>query len=622
MSEKLVDIYRNSPSVENLCKYIKHDLLCDFILVYWFINNGFWFIPIIYDGLIEDSLNDNKNTGWYINEEPNIEPKSDNVPIRHSRLLDIMLIKSKSAGIYLSKINTSSLNTNYKFVIETFIETLALNDLLRRQKLKQEIMLSNISHSIRTPLNGILHMTNSIMTSKTQQKNQLEFLNQSSVALATNIFDIIDMTKLELGKLNINKEVFNLYDMISSIMTLANSLNKSSEVSLDSYIEKSVPEYIYSDQKRIKQILINLLENSLQYTKSGEIYLYVSSTLVSLLHEDSERGNSLINDVNKVYSGEPYYTDLGEMQHLINFAVKDSGIGMGETTRKNLFKPLELVDNSKPHGLSLRISYMLANVLGGKLSLIYSKPTVGSCFEFGLIANEEDQPFYITNTLKSLKNKNIILFDDNTDASPNSNISQFLIKHKVNLTTVSSIDELSILHNDKKLDMIIVKSNRDISEHINKLFPECLYLKFDPNEFKMKIIQAFNSKKSNKAYKILAVEDEQINRIVIEKLLKQLGYNSVDVANNGEEALKLITNNLGYYDLLLIDIRMPIMNGFELANKVKELYDLKELQLPKMIGITAQVVLKDERKPWFKDFVYKPIDIKDLEKTINILLQN
>lgn len=607
MSEKLINIYRNSPSVENLCKYLKHDLLCDFILVYWYVNNGFWFIPIIYDGLIEDALNDNKGLNWYVNEEPT----STNIPIRHSKLTDVMIIKSKSAGILLSKINPSQIDPTYKFTIETFIETMALNDLLRRQKIKQEIMLSNISHSIRTPLNGILHMTNSIINSSVPQKDHLEFLKQSSVALATNIFDIVDMTKLELGKLNINREVFNLYDMIASVITLANQLNKSNTVVLDSYIEKSVPEYICGDQKRIKQILINLLENSLQYTTNGEIYLYVSSTVVSLQNEDSERENSLIANTDELYSSES--------QYLINFVVKDTGSGMDELTQKNLFKPLELIDNSKPHGLSLRISFMLANVLNGKLSLLYSKPSVGSCFEFSLVANEEEQPAVITNTLKSLKNKNIILFDDTND---HTSMSKFLIKYKTNLTVVSSIEELSVLHSDKKVDMVIIKSINEVIENIKQIFPDCLYLIVEPLlefnliEFKIKLIDLFGRKKPPKAFKILVAEDEQINRIVIEKLLKQLGYQKIDLANNGEEALKMIKDNIGYYDVVLIDIRMPLMNGFELANNIKKLYDSNDLQLPRMIGITAQVILKNERKPWFNDFVYKPIDIKDLENMI------
>lgn len=607
MSEKLINIYRNSPSVENLCKYLKHDLLCDFILVYWYVNNGFWFIPIIYDGLIEDALNDNKGLNWYVNEEPT----STNIPIRHSKLTDVMIIKSKSAGILLSKINPSQIDPTYKFTIETFIETMALNDLLRRQKIKQEIMLSNISHSIRTPLNGILHMTNSIINSSVPQKDHLEFLKQSSVALATNIFDIVDMTKLELGKLNINREVFNLYDMIASVITLANQLNKSNTVVLDSYIEKSVPEYICGDQKRIKQILINLLENSLQYTTNGEIYLYVSSTVVSLQNEDSERENSLIANTDELYSSES--------QYLINFVVKDTGSGMDELTQKNLFKPLELIDNSKPHGLSLRISFMLANVLNGKLSLLYSKPSVGSCFEFSLVANEEEQPAVITNTLKSLKNKNIILFDDTND---HTSMSKFLIKYKTNLTVVSSIEELSVLHSDKKVDMVIIKSINEVIENIKQIFPDCLYLIVEPLlefnliEFKIKLIDLFGRKKPPKAFKILVAEDEQINRIVIEKLLKQLGYQKIDLANNGDEALKMIKDNIGYYDVILIDIRMPLMNGFELANNIKKLYDSNDLQLPRMIGITAQVILKNERKPWFNDFVYKPIDIKDLENMI------
>lgn len=611
MSSVYINAYKNEPTIDNLIKLLIYDCSCDFIIITWYVGHGYWYIPIIYTN------SDNQKLGWYLLDEPT----EHNIPIRCTAMKSYSEIKTKDAKVILGWKNQCDvqLDSINNFLVYAFLDKLAYIDLLQRQKFRQELMLSNISHSIRTPLNGILHMTKEI-TNSSDKKEAIQYLNQSTVALATNIFDIIDMTKLELGKLTLNKEVFNIRELITSTMELANSLNKSRLIILDSHIDSSVPEYIFSDPKRIKQILINLLENALQHTQKGEIFVYVSATIINLSLEDSDRGNSLIET-----SIVP--TDY---QYIINFSVRDTGPGIDPKCRANLFKPMELLTNAKQQGLSLRISYLLAKALNGNLQLLNSQLGVGSCFEFTLIACEEEPPIQHGNTLKNLKDKHILLIDEFNNKV---NMCSVFEKYHMKYTLASTYEELVILHKGKRFDLIICQvqdldslnlgslftgvPTMAISDRIYKSYTYSINSDYDETSFKTKLIEIFSglAKHDNSEVRLLVVEDEQINRIVIEKLLRQAGYIAITMASNGEEAIKIYTRDPNAFDVLLIDIRMPLMSGFELADAVYKINPSA-----KMIGVTAQMVLEDEMKPWFKEFVYKPIDSSQLQKKIEEML--
>lgn len=668
MVEKLIDVYKNAPSVENLYKILIYELDCDFVMISWAVSKQYWYIAYIYDSGMEKQIPD---TGWYLNSEPD----ETNIPIKHSKLCNVLSIKSTLGKIIYAKITTHErtvsprsikgstpivelesvtrvdslpphtfiIDPTYRFIVEAFLDKIAYNDMIKRQKRMQEAMLSNISHSIRTPLNGILHMCNSIRESASTSgaefnsgkvSEQLEYLNQSAVTLATNIFDIIDLTKLELGKLSLNKEVFNVREMITTVMSLANSLNKNKNVTLDYYVAPSVPDYIYSDRKRIKQILINLLENSLLYTTTGEISLLVDSTIINLSEEDSGRENSIVENSHGMYDTA--------IQHSISFIVKDTGSGMDEQTKSILFKPSEITTDTKQHGISLKISNMLSSLLNGKLSLVHSEPGKGSCFEFNIVACEEEMPERQTRTLNALKGKTVLLIDA---TSERIELCKVLEKYNMKYTISSTYEEAIILHSAKSFDMVIIHDDeleayKDIKTHINvgillgigdvskptklTMFTDVMSVPSNSEQYKVKILELFNSSSDHKNIfdkcKILVVEDEQINRIVIEKILRQLGYKKIYLAVNGHDALKQY--DFVNPDIMLIDIRMPLMNGFELAEHVHHMCILRNTEEPKMLGVTAQVVLEDDIKPWFKDFVYKPIDIFELDKKIHELLNH
>jgi two-component system sensor histidine kinase/response regulator len=624
--------YQNDPSVENLIKLMIHDFPCDLLFISWYVGQGYWYVPCIASGL------NITNIDWYSSDEPTAAnlPTVSLPSARHSSEDQIKTqLKINRCKLVIHGTQPLNIPSFKKFVITAFMEKIYHMDLLRRQKIRQELTLSNISHSIRTPLNGILHMTKAVA----ENKEAIQYLNQSAVALATNIFDIIDMTKLELGKLTLNKTIFNIRHMIQTTLDLANTLNKSNDVTLVHHIDESVPSYIYSDEKRVKQILINLLENALQHTRKGEISLYAAATIINLASEDAEMGNSLVEN-NTAF----------DYQYNISFIIKDTGPGISEKVRQNLFKPLELVSNAKQQGLSLRLSYLLARLLNGDLKLLLSGP-IGSCFEFTIVACDEEPPEVISKTIKNLKNKTVLLLSD----SSVDLIARVLQKYLISYTVANTIDEVEILHRDKKYDLIIVQvddienhtvenhtvENHTVENHtvencatklkkiypsvhmllisdrINKEYTYFLDSDHDDITFKIKLVDIFSgdARFDNKEVRILVVEDELINRIVIERLLRQAGYISITMASNGEEALNIYSRDPQAFDILLIDIRMPLMSGYELADKIHEINPTA-----RMLGVTAQMVIEDTVQPWFNEFIYKPIDFNELQKKINELL--
>jgi signal transduction histidine kinase len=577
------DSYKNDPTVENLIKIlIKFNLKK--ILITWHISEVYWYIAGVYElNTNEGSNGEIDLSGIYTIEEP-----KPSLELSH-------VICNKTSKLF----SDLELPECIKELVGFYLDKLELLDKINRQYKSQEIMLSNISHSIRTPLNGILHMTNLIASYKNVKLNNLEnktddlfeyidYLNNSTISLANNIFDIVDLTKLTLGKLILNYDNVKIPDLIESLKLLTNNFIKNSNVEIKFIIDENIPNCIYSDEKRMKQIIINLIENAILHTNLGQITIKISYNLETL-----------------------------------SFKIEDTGVGMDFKTKEGLFKPLDLLVNAKQLGTSLRVSYMLANLLKGSLVLNYSELNKGSSFEFKIHCESTKIPSYTT--LKQLRNRKILIVDQHSHLVDLSIFNKYEIQYQI----ANSYQEVSILHRDKKYELLVVISQEDPTLLIKALKTiiniPCLsvgtisksadYHVNSINLLKYKLYEIFTELNINshrcKLLNILVVEDEYINRIVIEKVLNKLGYNNITIAENGQDALQKINGHPEKFDLYLIDIRMPIMSGFELADEIYKLDSSAN-----MIGVTAQVVINEDIKPYFNTFVYKPINIKELDKKI------
>ena len=328
--------------------------------------------------------------------------------------------------------------------------------LLAKQKAEyatysKSIFLANMSHEIRTPLNGIIGMSE-ILSKTPLTKLQQEYLNSIKVSgedLLIIINDILDFSKIEAGQLQIEEIPFSLFEQINNVFKVLQLKADEKRIKLELDIEKSVPEYISSDPLRIKQILINLLNNAIKFTEKGNVKLVITCNTVS------------------------------EDNIIIRFEVVDTGIGISEENIGKMFEEFTQADSSttRKHGgtgLGLTISKKLSELMGGEIGL-HSRLGEGSTFWF---------------TVKTKKTKK----------------PKEIAKDTENISLPSNI-------------------------------------------------------------KILLAEDNLINQKVSSIMLKQIGFDC-DIAENGEIALKMHQKN--NYDLIFMDILMPVMDGLEATSQIRK----------------------------------------------------
>ena len=517
----------------------------------------------------------------------------------------------------------------------------------KASKAKSEF-LSNMSHDIRTPMNAIVGMT-TIATAHIDNKQQvqacLKKITLSSKHLLGLINDILDMSKIESGKMTLNMDLVSLREVMDSLVNIVQPQIKSKNQHFDVSIYDIETENVFCDSVRLNQVILNLLSNAVKFTPDeGKIKI--------TLYEEK----SPIDD-----------------EHIrVHIIVQDNGIGMSEEFQKKVFESFVREDSKRVHktegtGLGMAITKYIVDAMKGTID-VESELGKGTKFhvilDFEKAVNNEEEMV--------LPNWNMLVVDDDEQLCIGT--ADSLKEIGVNAewafdgeTALEKIEEHYKKHDDYQIILLDwklpgidgIETARKIHKLIGDNVPIILISAYDWSEiedeakeagvmgfiskplFKSTLyygLRPYADEKSNdtaadviedeksglKGMRVLVAEDNELNWEIAKELLsEELGL-EMELAENGQICVeKFAKSEVGYYKAILMDVRMPVMNGLEATKAIRSL-DRPDSSLP-IIAMTADAFSEDIKRcidSGMNSHVAKPIDVKEIEKILDKLINN
>jgi PAS domain S-box-containing protein len=552
------------------------------------------------------------------------EPHQAKLIDKHGRVryFSIKVDKIQASKSRMKRYNLSSKD----LYIMTLHDVTELETALQKAKAGTEAksrFLANMSHEIRTPLNGILgfaELLKKTKPSETQDK-YISTITSSSKTLLGIINDILDFSKVESGNMSLEYIKFNPVTEFEPTLSLFSAKMVEKRISYILFVDPYLPKWIILDPLRLKQVISNLIGNALKFTPEGGI------VNVDITFDRVDEHN--IN---------------------LNISVKDSGIGISPEQQKRIFTPFSQADESTTRkfggtGLGLSISKSFIELMGGSLKLD-SAVGEGSRFFFSIKAEAAPTQTFDYNWLGDLSGA--IYHSPKIDVEPEVELLQRYLERFGLKTAITSdkatldqsdaicifsksVDAMDLRSLEKHLEhrsIILIDSYEKRSTKIRASKIRRLTFPFSMSGIYDAVIENFNKRDKRlekeqvhlkeainfDGIKVLVVEDNEVNQMFIELLLKEYKI-SVDIANNGKEGVQMVSDNS--YSLVLMDINMPILGGVEATKQIRQ-FDSDKRGTP-IVALTANAMVGDKERfisAGMSDYMTKPVDVADLERIL------